>query len=81
MDVAVKMLHPTATETDRIKFLQEAAIMGQFHHPNIVMLHGVVTVVEPVSPQLLHTFLFYTGYTYLPNPNAGHDYTGADAKW
>ena len=29
--------------------LQEAAIMGQFHHPNIIKLHGVVTVGEPVS--------------------------------
>ena len=29
--------------------LQEAAIMGQFHHPNIIKLHGVVTVGEPIS--------------------------------
>ena len=26
--------------------------MGQFHHPNIVKLHGVVTVGEPVSIKL-----------------------------
>ena len=32
-----------------VKFLQEAAIMGQFQHPNIVELHGVVAVGEPVS--------------------------------
>ncbi len=49
MEVAVKMLRPTASETEKVKFLQEAAIMGQFHHPNVVTLHGVVTLVEPVS--------------------------------
>ena len=50
MRVAVKALKSGASETDRVKFLQEAAIMGQFYHPNIVRLHGVVTVGEPVSP-------------------------------
>ena len=49
VDVAVKTLKEESTEEQRIKFLQEAAIMGQFHHPNIVKLHGVVTVGEPVS--------------------------------
>ena len=47
--VAIKMLQPGASELDRVKFLQEAAIMGQFHHPNVIKLHGVVTVGEPVS--------------------------------
>ena len=49
VDVAVKMLNNKATERDIVRFLQEAAIMGQFRHPNIVRLHGVVTVGEPVS--------------------------------
>ena len=48
MVVAVKALAIRATETNRVKFLQEAAIMGQFYHPNIVRLHGVVTVGDPV---------------------------------
>ena len=48
VDVAIKTLRPSANETDRVKFLQEAAINGQFRHPNIVQLHGVVTVGEPV---------------------------------
>ena len=49
-EVAVKMLQPQASDRDKkVKFLQEAAIMGQFLHPNIVKLHGVVTVNEPVS--------------------------------
>ena len=34
---------------DQVKFLQEAAIMGQFKHPNVIKLYGVVTVGEPVS--------------------------------
>lgn len=49
-EVAVKMLQPQSSDRDKkVKFLQEAAIMGQFLHPNIVKLHGVVTVNEPVS--------------------------------
>ena len=48
MKVAVKSLNKTAGEGERVKFLQEAAIMGQFYHPNIVRLHGVVTVGDPV---------------------------------
>ena len=47
--VAVKTLKEGSAENDRVKFLQEAAINGQFSHPNVVKLHGVVTVGEPVS--------------------------------
>ena len=47
--VAVKMLKTGACEQEKVKFLQEAAINGQFHHPNIVKLLGVVTMGEPVS--------------------------------
>lgn len=49
LEVAIKTLKNQASEDERVKFLQEAAINGQFHHPNIVKLHGVVTVGEPVS--------------------------------
>ena len=49
--VAVKMLKKEASKEEKIKFLQEAAINGQFHHLNIVKLLGVVTVGEPVSYQ------------------------------
>ena len=49
VDVAVKTLKSAATEDDRVSFLQEAAIMGQFRHPNIVTLMGVVTIGNPVS--------------------------------
>ena len=47
--VAVKMLMPQSSDDDKVRFLQEAAIMGQFSHPNVVQLYGVVTVGEPVS--------------------------------
>ena len=47
--VAIKTLREGAGEGDKIKFLQEAAIMGQFSHPNVVKLYGVVTEGEPVS--------------------------------
>ena len=49
VDVAIKMLKTEASEDEKVKFMQEAAIMGQFRHPNVVKLHGVVTVGEPVS--------------------------------
>ena len=48
MDVAVKQLQPGASEEEKVKFLQEAAINGQFRHPNVVKLMGVVTTGEPV---------------------------------
>ena len=49
VEVAVKTLKEGAGEGDKVKFLQEAAIMGQFSHPNVVKLYGVVTEGEPVS--------------------------------
>ena len=49
VEVAVKTLKEGAGEEDKVKFLQEAAIMGQFSHPNVVTLYGVVTEGEPVS--------------------------------
>ena len=49
VEVAVKTLQSSASQEDRVKFLQEAAINGQFRHPNVVNLLGVITVGEPVS--------------------------------
>ena len=49
IEVAVKKLKEGAGEQDKVKFLQEAAIMGQFSHPNVVKLYGVVTEGEPVN--------------------------------
>ena len=41
-EVAVKMVESGASEEERVKFLQEAAIMGQFNHPNIVRIMGIL---------------------------------------
>ena len=49
LEVAIKTLKSTAKEEDRVKFLQEGAIMGQFRHPNVVRLHGIVREQQTVS--------------------------------
>lgn len=41
--VAIKTLKVGYTEKQRRDFLGEASIMGQFDHPNIIHLEGVVT--------------------------------------
>ena len=46
--MAVKTIQGS-NEEEKVKFLQEAAIMGQFRHPSVVKLMGVVTLGEPVS--------------------------------
>ncbi|GAA6108219.1 ephrin type-A receptor 3 isoform X1 [Tachysurus ichikawai] len=46
--VAIKTLKAGYTETQRRDFLSEASIMGQFDHPNIIRLEGVVTRSKPV---------------------------------
>ena len=48
--VAIKTLNQGSSKQDKVKFLQEAAIMAQFRHPNVITLHGVVSHGEPVSP-------------------------------
>lgn len=52
-EVAIKTLKEEASKEERVKFLQEAAIMGQFSHPNIVGLLGLVSVYELVSEESL----------------------------
>ena len=39
--VAVKSLKAGADYSERVKLLKEAAIMGQFRHPNVVQFFGV----------------------------------------
>ena len=68
VDVALKTLKEGAGEQDKVKFLQEAAIMGQFSHPNVVKLHGVVTEGEPVSetPCLIYLRLYFPHFNNAP---------------
>lgn len=45
--VAIKTLKAGYTEKQRVDFLSEASIMGQFSHHNIIRLEGVVSKCEP----------------------------------
>ncbi|ETE59678.1 Ephrin type-A receptor 4, partial [Ophiophagus hannah] len=47
--VAIKTLKVGYTERQRRDFLSEASIMGQFDHPNIIHLEGVVTKSRPLN--------------------------------
>ncbi|MEQ2281224.1 Ephrin type-A receptor 3 [Ameca splendens] len=44
--VAIKSLKAGYSDKQRRDFLSEASIMGQFDHPNIIRLEGVVTKCE-----------------------------------
>lgn len=46
--MAIKTLKGGYTEKQRREFLSEASIMGQFDHPNIIRLDGVITNSVPV---------------------------------
>ena len=49
VEVAVNTLKEGAGEEERVKFLQDMAIMGHFNHFNVVTMYGVVTEGEPVT--------------------------------
>lgn len=55
VEVAVKTLHhkekgrASGGSNGRVELLKEAATMGQFNHPNVVGLHGVVDTTDTVS--------------------------------
>ena len=72
IEVAVKFLKEEASETDKVKFLQEAAIMAQFAHPNVVSLYGVVSKTEPVSSHNIIESIAITKYSnYSVNVGGG----------
>jgi hypothetical protein len=54
-EVAVKSMKPGAKEEERTKFLQEAAIMGQFRNPYILRILGYMTG-DPVSYLYFRSF-------------------------
>ena len=47
--VALKTLKQDASAQDRVKFLQEAVIMTQLNHNNVIKLLGMVLDQNPVS--------------------------------
>ena len=63
IEVAVKTLNTNSSNKNKLRFLQEAAIMCQFDHQNVIKLHGVVTtapimiVLEYVARGDLKQFL------------------------
>ena len=48
VEVAVKTLVTKEKKMGRVKLLQEATIMGQFFHPNVIKLLGAVTKRDSV---------------------------------
>ena len=54
MEVAVKQVKKNSPEEERVKLLQEAAILGQFKHKHITSLLGVVTADQPVSYSIVY---------------------------
>ena len=63
VDVALKSLTKTSEES-KIKFLQEAAIMAQFRHPNVIMLHGMIVNRDLVSFILQLTQMHYISHPW-----------------
>jgi serine/threonine protein kinase len=49
--VAIKLLKDR-TQKGRLKFLQEAAIVAQFNHPNVVRMLGFVPLGDPIMIML-----------------------------
>ena len=47
-EAAVKCLHGKQEEEKRVRLLQEAFTMGQFRHPHVVQLYGVVSTEDTV---------------------------------
>ena len=59
--VAIKILY---NEDDKAKFIQKAAAMGQFNHPHVARLFGVVSIGKPVSDKLFLEKLYINIYIY-----------------
>ena len=55
-NVAVKVMDNQTTQEDRISFLQEAVLLGQFTDPNVVAIFGIVTMTSRVSLGVYHMY-------------------------
>ena len=56
-EVAVKALREGAGEEDKSKLLKEAAIMGQFSHPNVIRLIGIAMENEEDNDVRKYTYI------------------------
>ena len=66
--VAIKKIQGEASEDERVLFLKEAVTMGQFSHPNIVKMLGIVATLELVRKRYLDFLL--TWQIYIPVSHA-----------
>ena len=62
--MAVKTLADGSTEEKRTQFLQEAAIMSQFKHPNVITLYGVLMETHLVMDCGLFVVDAHANYLY-----------------
>ena len=77
MEVAVKSLGKEASEEERVLFLKEAVVMGQFNHMYIVKILGIIDE-EPVSETvILSSYLVVLLINLHPVEHCG----GIIAKW
>ena len=74
LQVAVKSLHRQEEES-RYKLLKEAAIMGQFNHPYVVKLYGVIDQPNKVNCVLVQFAIVYSIYYVLLNLKSCQFYT------
>ena len=56
MFVSLVSIQQGATSKTRDDFISEASIMGQFKHPNVIQLIGVVTVSKCARSLYLFPF-------------------------
>lgn len=54
-EVAVKTMNDATSEEDVIKFLQEGVIMGQFDHPNVVKIMGIMATGSNVGTHCMYS--------------------------
>ena len=62
LDVALKTQSRTDDRDARVKLLQEAAIMSQFKHTNVIKLYGVVNDTDQVrnlQQNIQHLYYVY----------------------
>jgi len=58
IEVAIKTLKKGSNDMDKIKFLQEATILGQFKHPNVVTTYGMVSEQDKVRNNVKYNNIF-----------------------
>ena len=73
-EVAVKTIDHEVTQEDKIKFLQEAAIMAQFKHSNIVEIRGVLIqpLVGAVGLRVLSVTIYYEIHNKVTTSHESH---------